>query len=367
MNIYITSEQVGLEGYWITDILDGIFKESLKKHINVIDFVGQKIETSLEAPRPIVLVVGYSTHWMEKNCSEIRAFDAMPLLVNADHGAFSEMMGPVGIVSFDLKKSVYNVLSYFLGAKRSKICFFGAQTDSVADDIKAEEFLRIASLWKLPISYQDVYRSGSIAECYNVFSKSIENYNAVFCSSDAAALYLVERCKEKGIRIPQDLAVIGCGDTRVCAKAQPAISTVKNDYVELGRQAVKLHQLLQKNTDINSASISVDCPLVLRSSTPGASNIRMYRHKMPENKVPGYVSDPELLSVLKAEELLKNFDDIDREISRGLKAGKTTAAIAEGLFISVSAAKYRIKKMLIMTDLKNKQELTNLIKKYNLV
>ena len=72
MKLHIISEQVGLEGYWITDILDGIAKESLKKNIAIVDYDGSPIELSSEAPRPIVLAIGYSMHWMQQTCEELK-------------------------------------------------------------------------------------------------------------------------------------------------------------------------------------------------------------------------------------------------------------------------------------------------------
>ena len=38
MPIYIVSEQVGLDGYWITDILKGIKAEADKKNLRVEDY-----------------------------------------------------------------------------------------------------------------------------------------------------------------------------------------------------------------------------------------------------------------------------------------------------------------------------------------
>ena len=55
MNLYVVSEQIGLQGYWITDILAGITKEAMKKNITVLDYNGQKLEMTDEFTRPIVL------------------------------------------------------------------------------------------------------------------------------------------------------------------------------------------------------------------------------------------------------------------------------------------------------------------------
>ena len=367
MKIYIISEQVGLEGYWITDILDGIAKESLKKNITVADYDGSAIDLSSEAPRPIVLAIGYSMHWMQKTCEELKNNNVLPILVNADNGLVAEMIGPIGTVSFGVRRAVYDVLSYLIAIKRSKIALFGAHLDVYSDDIKTEEFLRLVNYWGLKIGTEDIYRSGSINSCFEKLKPFIEKYNAIFCTSDAAASFLIEKLHDLGIRVPQDIAIIGFGGSRFAEKFSPAISTVENNYVELGRQAVKLHQLLQKNTDMNSASISVDCPLVLRSTTPGVTPSKNFLTKKVEGKIPKYDADPIFLQALMAEELLKNWDDIDKAIAFGLINGKTVVSIADGLYISVSAVKYRIKKMLVGTDLKNKNDLIKLIKKFNLI
>lgn len=367
MKLHILSEQVGLEGYWITDILDGIAKESLKKNITVVDYHGGSIDLSQEAPRPIVLAIGYSMHWMEKTCEELKENNILPILVNADNGLIAEMLGPVGTVNFGIRRAVYDVLSYLIAIKRSKIAFFGAHLDVYSDDVKSDEFLRLVNFWDLNLSNQDVYRSESIESCFEKLKPFIANYNAVFCTSDAAAAYLIEKCQNMGLRVPQDIAIIGFGNARFSEHFTPAITTVENNYVELGRQAVKLHQLLQKNTDINAASISVDCPIIFRNSTPGSIPTNHPTIVKSEGKAPSYEADPDFMRALMAEELLKNWDDIDKAIAFGLVNNKTVVSIAEGLYISVSAVKYRIKKMLVCTDLKTKTELAKLIKQYNLI
>jgi len=367
MKLHIISEQVGLEGYWITDILDGIAKESLKKNIAIVDYNGGSIDLSPEAPRPIVLAIGYSMHWMEKTCEELKQNNILPILVNADNGLIADMLGPIGTVSFGIRRAVYEVLSYLISIKRSKIALFGAHLDVYSDDVKSEEFLRLVNFWDLNLSNRDVFRSDSIASCFEKIKPFLENYNAIFCTSDAAAAYLIEKCQALGLKVPQDVAIIGFGNARFTEKFSPAITTVENNYVELGRQAVKLHQLLQKNTDINAASISVDCPIIFRNSTPGITPSHNPIPTKNEGKVPSYDADPDFMKALMAEELLKNWDDIDKAIAFGLVNNKTVVSIAEGLYISVSAVKYRIKKMLVSTALKTKAELIKLIKKYNLI
>ena len=366
MNIYVTSEQVGLQGYWITDILSGITKEALKKNITIVDYNGQKPITNDEYIRPLVLAIGYSYHWMESTCRQILRQGAQPLLVNAGMDIHTESFGAAGFVSFGIQKAMYNVMNYLVSNKRQKIAFFGAHDDTHSDHVKIEEFLKLGRHMHLNIGENDTYKDITLEECAKSFGLNIYRYNAVICSSDAAALYLLRWLEERGVRVPEDLFVIGFGNSIASSAVRPTITTVENNFVELGRQAVKLHQFLQRNPDISCSSILVDCPLIERQST-GSIRYKKPQFRVSAGSLPLYEADPDVLTALQIEELLRMWDDIDRKIVDGLLKDKTIVAIADGLFISVSAIKYRVKKMLTAGNFKNKEELVKVLRKYNVV
>ena len=366
MNIYVTSEQVGLPGYWITDILSGITKEALKKNITVIDYSGQKPLITDDYSRPLVLAIGYSYQWMESTCKTLKKQGVEPLLVNAGQDFMTEALDVSGFVSFGIPKAMYDIRCYLISNKRNRIAFFGAHDETHSDQIKIEEFLKLTKHFGLTAGGADVYKDLTLSDCIKSFELNMHRYNAVICSSDAAAVFLSKWLEERGIRVPEDLFIIGFGNSIVSDAIKPTITTVENNFVELGRQAVKLHQFLQRNTDIHSASILVDCPLLERQST-GSIRHKKTAPKFMSGSMPLYDADPDVLMVLQIEELLRMWDDIDRQIISGLLKDKTIIAIAEGLFISVSAVKYRIKKMLTAANLRDKEELIKIIQKYNVL
>ncbi|MFM2403332.1 MAG: hypothetical protein RL223_1212 [Pseudomonadota bacterium] len=61
--------------------------------------------------------------------------------------------------------------------------------------------------------------------------------DAVFCSSDLLALGVLLQAQADGLRLPQDLAVIGFGDLDFAADTLPALSTVRIDGPTIGRHA----------------------------------------------------------------------------------------------------------------------------------
>ncbi|MGV2917343.1 LacI family DNA-binding transcriptional regulator [Streptomyces alfalfae] len=90
---------------------------------------------------------------------------------------------------------------------------------------------------------------------------------AVFAASDAQALGVLESARQRGLRVPDDLAVMSFDDTVVAAMASPPLSAVRQPIEELGREATRV--LLQMADGFPPASprIELVTELVLRTST----------------------------------------------------------------------------------------------------
>lgn len=67
---------------------------------------------------------------------------------------------------------------------------------------------------------------------------------AVFCSSDQQAAGLYEAARERDIRIPSELSVIGFDDTVLSRYLSPALTTVHQPLAEMASEAIRLVQQL---------------------------------------------------------------------------------------------------------------------------
>ncbi len=61
---------------------------------------------------------------------------------------------------------------------------------------------------------------------------------AVFCFDDAAAAGVIARAQARGIKVPDELSVIGCSDDALSAHLQPALSTVHLPAEAIGMTGV---------------------------------------------------------------------------------------------------------------------------------
>lgn len=87
---------------------------------------------------------------------------------------------------------------------------------------------------------------------------------AIFCANDLMALGCLEALKELGLRIPEDIAVIGYDDREIAQFMRPPLTTVLLPHFEMGTLAAEY--LIERNVRPRGRQLQtkVDCPLVER-------------------------------------------------------------------------------------------------------
>jgi DNA-binding LacI/PurR family transcriptional regulator len=94
----------------------------------------------------------------------------------------------------------------------------------------------------------------------------IPELTAVFVGNDQMALGLLRRLHEAGKDVPRDLSIVGFDDIPEAAYFTPPLTTVRQDFGELGRRC--LHLLLARvEGEAPSALVAVAPELVVRSSS----------------------------------------------------------------------------------------------------
>jgi LacI family transcriptional regulator len=85
---------------------------------------------------------------------------------------------------------------------------------------------------------------------------------AIFCASDAIAYGCMEVLQGRGIRIPEDISVVGFDDTLMARMTIPRLTTVHQPFQQMGWRAVEL-LLSQINADTEAAQTApTDTPVV---------------------------------------------------------------------------------------------------------
>ena len=96
---------------------------------------------------------------------------------------------------------------------------------------------------------------------------------AVVAWGDLAALAVVEAAEERGLRVPDDLAVVGFGDELVAARARPRLTTVSMPVAEAGAEAARLLDQQIRDGVRDPTTVVLPCRLLVRQSC-GAVRLR---------------------------------------------------------------------------------------------
>jgi DNA-binding LacI/PurR family transcriptional regulator len=94
---------------------------------------------------------------------------------------------------------------------------------------------------------------------------------AVFCANDHQALGLLRALHQRGVRVPEDVSVVGFDDIPEAEYFSPPLTTVRQDFDEVGRRCVAaLLELLDADPSSRPAGPSpVEPTLVVRASSGG--------------------------------------------------------------------------------------------------
>lgn len=90
---------------------------------------------------------------------------------------------------------------------------------------------------------------------------------AVFAASDSIAMGVIRVAKHRGLRIPQDLSVIGFDDTYGAMWTEPALTTVRQPLRQMGRVAARTVLELADGRHPDSHHVQLATSLVVREST----------------------------------------------------------------------------------------------------
>lgn len=64
--------------------------------------------------------------------------------------------------------------------------------------------------------------------------------DAVFCCNDDLAVGALFECQRRGMRVPEDVAILGFNDLEYCASTYPALSSVSTPRVEMARRSAEI-------------------------------------------------------------------------------------------------------------------------------
>jgi LacI family transcriptional regulator len=90
---------------------------------------------------------------------------------------------------------------------------------------------------------------------------------AIFAFNDNMAIGALRAARARGLRLPEDLSVVGFDDSEEAAIVTPALTTVRQPLAEMGRMAASLLLRLLESQRLEALNVELATRLVVRDST----------------------------------------------------------------------------------------------------
>lgn len=94
----------------------------------------------------------------------------------------------------------------------------------------------------------------------------VRDFTAIFSSNDQMALGFIHAIRDEGLDVPRDISIVGFDDIPEAAHFWPPLTTVRQDFPELGRRCVDL-LLGHAGADGEPVTATITPELVVRGST----------------------------------------------------------------------------------------------------
>jgi LacI family transcriptional regulator len=89
----------------------------------------------------------------------------------------------------------------------------------------------------------------------------------VFVGSDEVALGALRAARTLGVRVPEDVSLVGFDDIPMASHVEPPLTTIRVPTVEIGKAAARLLISILESEGANPSSVILDTELVVRGSS----------------------------------------------------------------------------------------------------
>jgi DNA-binding LacI/PurR family transcriptional regulator len=190
-----------------------------------------------------------------------------------------------GVTSIVLnhRRAAELALKHLIGLGHRKIAVIKGQAFSSDTEVRWESIRETAVKFKTPIEAELVVQlegdSPSPETGYLATKKLLASgvkFTAIFAFNDVSAIGSIRALRESGLRVPEDISVIGFDDVHAAAFHNPALTTIRQPLYQMGRLAAQhlLRRIAKGSQFPYPELVTVEPELVIRQSTFEASSLK---------------------------------------------------------------------------------------------
>jgi LacI family transcriptional regulator len=175
---------------------------------------------------------------------------------------------PVNYVDIDNEEGTRRAINYLIETGRKRIATITGVEGTLVQRQRLEAYRAALGEAGIAVDENLIAAGGFVEEGGYTAMQKIAPYkpDAVFATNDAMAAGAIRYLHEQGMRVPQDVAIVGFDDAPFAANHKPALTTIAQPIAELGRHAVDMLMQLIGRQPTQPLSKILPSELVIRES-----------------------------------------------------------------------------------------------------
>lgn len=175
-------------------------------------------------------------------------------------------------VIIDDEQSAYTAVKYLLDKGYSNIAHLAGPSVLKICKGRLNGYKKALSERNIAINEDMIINAGlHEGDGYNSFSKLIERGmkpDAIFAVNDPVAVGAFKKIRELGLKIPQDVALVGFSNNPITSLIEPGITTVDQPSFDMGQKAAELLiKQIENGDDFVPVTEVLQTHLIIRNST----------------------------------------------------------------------------------------------------
>ncbi|MEW6193553.1 MAG: LacI family DNA-binding transcriptional regulator [Bacteroidota bacterium] len=173
-------------------------------------------------------------------------------------------------VIVDDEKSAFDAVQFLIGKGYKKIAHFAGPDALTICKKRLNGYKEALQQNGINIS-EDFIRSGGLHESdgYNSMNYLLEKNlipDAIFAVNDPVAIGAYQRIKEAGLKIPDNIAIVGFSNNKITSLVDPPLTTIEQPSFEMGETSAKMLIKMIESDELNTDTIILDTKLIVRKS-----------------------------------------------------------------------------------------------------
>ena len=175
----------------------------------------------------------------------------------------------VSNIVIEYEQGIVQALEHLTGLGHSRIAYVGGPPHLVSAQRRKNAFVSTAARLSLdagPILDSDFSVKGGYFACSKLLGGG-DPPTAIVAGNDLTAIGILHSAYDGGLRVPQDLSVVGFDDILFAEYTQPALTTVAVPRAEIGKVAFQALWAMLSDPSLTGREYRVGTQLISRQST----------------------------------------------------------------------------------------------------